>query len=420
MVMNIGNEVSPRKVFSAGLAGVVLILLVVVGFNVFEYLDAGSLMVIQSPIKGELTWYITQGIKYQGLGRVTKYPRRQQFWFSMSSDQGKKDDQSIPIRFNDGGHGRVSGSLSYEMPVDSQHLTSLHTKYGSPDAIEHQLVRTVVEKAVYMTGPLMSSQESYASRRNELLNIIDDQIIHGVYKTETTQERQKDAMTGQDKTVSVVKLVKGQDGQPLRQDLSPLEEFGIKVSNLSINKIPYDETVEQQIKQQQQAIMQVQTAIAKAKEAEQNAITVGKEGEALAAKAKWEQEVIKAQQVTEAQQKLEVARLDAQAAAQFKQAETLRGEGEAARRRAVMQADGALEIKVKAWLEAQKMWSEAVKGYQGNWVPNVVMGGGAGGSGSGAQQLVDLLTVKTAKELGLDMSTPRTAGHQAEVTPVKK
>src|SRR6266850_592837 len=85
MVMNIGNEVSSRKAFSAGLAAVVLTLLVVVGFNTFEYLDAGSLMVIQSPIKGELTWYITQGIKYQGLGKVTKYPRRQQFWFSMSA-----------------------------------------------------------------------------------------------------------------------------------------------------------------------------------------------------------------------------------------------------------------------------------------------------------------------------------------------
>jgi hypothetical protein len=43
---------------------------------------------------------------------------------------------------------------------------------------------------------------------------------------------------------------------------------------------------------------------------------------------------------------------------------------------------------------------------QGNWVPSVVMGGGHGTqtAGSGAQELLDLLTVKTARELGFDMS----------------
>ena len=44
-----------------------------------------------------------------------------------------------------------------------------------------------------------------------------------------------------------------------------------------------------------------------------------------------------------------------------------------------------------------------VANYKGNWVPGVVMGG-AGGKSNGAQDMIDLLSVKTAKELGLDMS----------------
>ena len=44
----------------------------------------------------------------------------------------------------------------------------------------------------------------------------------------------------------------------------------------------------------------MQISIAKAKRAEQDAITAAKEGEAKAAEEKWKQEAVKAQKVTEA------------------------------------------------------------------------------------------------------------------------
>jgi hypothetical protein len=81
----------------------------------------------------------------------------------------------------------------------------------------------------------------------------------------------------------------------------------------------------------------------------------------------------------------------------------LLGQGEAERRKLVMNADGALDKKLSTWLKAN---ADAIKGYQGQWVPSVVMGGGTNGHalpGSGAQVLVDMLTAKTAKELGLDL-----------------
>jgi hypothetical protein len=180
-----------------------------------------------------------------------------------------------------------------------------------------------------------------------------------------------------------------------------LSEFGIRTFNLSLNSVTYDDVVERQIQQQQAAKMQVQTAIANAKKAEQDAITAQKNGEAEAAKAKWEQEVFKAKAVTEAQQKLEVAKLDADSAEQFKRAETLRGEGEANRRRLVMQADGALDKKLSAMVDINKAYAEALGKGNIALVPQIVSGGGAGSSNG--LNLVDLLTFKTAKELGLDM-----------------
>jgi hypothetical protein len=175
--------------------------------SLFENNNADEITVIQAPFTGKLTWYTTPGVKWQGFGTVTSYKKRAQFWFSDKEDQGKKTEEGIKIRFNDGGHGQISGSLAWEMPVDNDHLNQLHTKYGSQTAIEQQLVRTIVEKSVYMTGPLMSSAESYAERRNELIRYIEDQVSGGVYQTKTEEQKEPDPITGEQRTVTHVRLV---------------------------------------------------------------------------------------------------------------------------------------------------------------------------------------------------------------------
>lgn len=397
-------QASGRKLLRlAGLA-VLAIVAIYFAFNSVEHVDQDQVMVIQYP-NGGLTWFQNGGFHLQWFGKVTKFPKRSQYWFSAKDDQGDKVDQSIKVRFNDGGQGNISGSVAWEMPTDSSHLNALYQKYGNAHAIEQDLVRTVVEKSVYMTGPLMSSKESFAERRNDLIRFIEDQIANGIYQTETIESQITDDMTGEKRTVNVVRLKEG-NGQILRQETSPLRDFGIHTFNLAVNNIDYDGAVEQQIKQQQAAIMQVQTAIAQAKQAEQAAITAAKNGEAEAAKAKWEQEVIKAQAVTEAQQKLEVSQLDAKAAEQFKIAETLRGEGEAARRKLVMQADGALEKKLNAWIQVNQFYADAIKNHPGDWVPKVQMGGTEGQGGGNAASLINLFTAKTARDLSLSLNLP--------------
>lgn len=376
---------------------------------VFAVNDASTVMVIQSPIAGTLNWYTTPGVKWRGFGKVTTYPKRDQFWFSNKGDQGKNSDESLKIRFNDGAHATISGSISWEMPVDNQHLNVIHAKYGSHQAVEQQLVRTVLEKAIYTAGPLMSSSESYAERKNELLRDIEEQIEDGVYETETIPQRVPDPMSGQLKTVNLVRL-KMFNGKPVHAIDSPLKEFGIKTFNLSVNEVHYDPEVEKQIQQQQKSIVAVQIAIAAAKQAEQNAITTAKEGEAEAAKAKWAMEVQKAKAVTEAEMKLSVAELNVKTEDNNKRAAILKGEGEAAARQLVMKADGALDKKLATYEKVSEMYATAIQNYKGNWVPGIVMGGSTSGnaaSGSGAEQLIQLLNVKTAKDLALDLSVPK-------------
>ena len=397
-------QASGRKVFRIAIIVVLAIGALFISLNSLVHVDQDQIMAIQYP-NGSLGWFENGGFHLQWFGKVTKFPKRSQYWFSAKNDQGDTVDQSIKVRFNDGGHGSISGSVAWELPSDTAHLTALYQKYGNQHAIEQDLVRTVVEKAVYMTGPLMSSKESYAERRNDLIRFIEDQIANGVYQTETVESQVTDALTGEKRTVNVVRI-KELNGQTLRQESSPLRDFGIRTYNLAVNNLEYDGTVEHQIEQQQAAIMQVQTAIAQAKQAEQAAITAAKTGEAEAAKAKWEQEVVKARAVTEAQQRLDVATLDAKAAEQFKIAETLRGEGEANRRRAVMQADGALQKKLDAWIQVNEYYADAIKNHQGDWVPRVQMGGGGGNGGSNADALIQMFTAKTAHDLNLSMDLP--------------
>lgn len=94
----------------------------------------------------------------------------------------------------------------------------------------------------------------------------------------------------------------------------PIQAYNIKLSNLSINSINYDANVEAQIRDQQKLTMQVQTAIANAKKAEQDVLTAEQQGKADAAKAKWTQEVLKAKVVTAAEQEKAVAELNAKTA----------------------------------------------------------------------------------------------------------
>jgi len=382
--------------------------------------DANSIMVVQMPIVGTLNWYTTPGTQLSWWGRVTRYPKRDQFWFSSKTDQGAGPDESLRIRFNDGAQATISGSISWEMPMDFNHLNRIHAKYGSPESVTKQLIRTVLEKAVYTAGPLMSSTESYAERKNELLADIQEQVDLGVFETVTMPQKVKDPMSGQDKTVNIVR-VKLEGGKPKHTIESPLKEFGIITYNLSMNDIHYPDEVEKQIAMQQQAIVGVSIAIAEAKKAEQAAITSAKQGEAEAAKAKWAQEVEKATAVTSAEKKRDVAALDVQTALNEKRAAILRGEGESTARKLVMTADGALDKKLKTYEAVNALYAEAIKGYSGSWVPSIVMGGSAGGgaaasAGSGASQLVDMLSAKTAHDLALDLSVPRTGAPEVKNT----
>ncbi len=371
-------------------------------FTAWERVGADEIVIEQDPFDGELHFWTEPGLYFTRWGGTETYLKSSQYWFTKDPETGDGTDQSIPVRFNDGGTATISGSLRFELPLNEEALRKLHTKYGSQHAIERDLLGQVVNKAVFMSGPLMSSKESYADRRTELIQIVGDQVSNGVYRTRTRSVKETDSLTGEERVINLVELVENESGGYMRQEDSPLTEFQIRAFNFTVNSIDYDPKVEEQIQRQQDATMEVQSAIADALKADQQAKTVAKQGEAEAARAKWQQEVLKAKAVTEAEQKKEVAQLEMEAAEFYKAEQILRGEGDAERKRLTMKADGALEQKLAAWVQVNGLYAAEI-GKQ-RWVPEVMMGGDPTVSGSAATDMIQLLTVQTARDLGLDMS----------------
>lgn len=395
--------------FRTGVAAIVALVVLVIPFKIWENNDAKEIMVIQAPWSGDLTWHTSAGVKWQGFGTVTIYQKRSIYAFDA-------EGHGIEVRFNDGGHGTMLGSVQYDMPMDSEHLTAIHTRFGSQESVQSSVIEKVTGKAIYMSGPLMSSRESYAEKRTSLIAYVEDQIQNGVYQTYQHDTRVLDPITGQEKNATVVEIAKDEKGVPKRQEEGVLTQFGIKAFNFTISRLPYSKEVEDQIKKQQELAMDVQTSIASAKKAEQRKITVEEEGKANAAEEKWKQEAIKAQKMVEAEQKKavaitgaeaikETARLNKDAADFYKQEKILRAEGDAAYKAKVMAADGALEQKLATYERVQAKYAEEF-GKQ-KWVSEISMGGGQAGGGNNVADMISLLTTRAAKDLSLDLSLPK-------------
>lgn len=427
------------------IAGFIVAILCIFGIwgisQVWENVAADEIVVIQAPFSGELRFYTAPGTVLQNFGTVTTYQRRAALEFECQEEKTERTrtesvaGTDVPvkymastwtggkdIRFNDGGHGTICGSLQYEMPEDHQQLRALYQRFKGQPAVEG-LIKKQTDSAIYLAGQLMSSKESYNETRNDLIHYISDQIRNGVYRTRTKTVTTTDALTQKDKVVNIGEIILDKDGNPARQEASALHDFGIKIFNFTISRLPYDEQVEAQIQQQQKLTMDVQTSLAELRKAEQRKLTAEQQGMANATEEKWKQEAIKAQQVTlaeqvkevaitKAEQERQVADLAKQAAEFTRQQNILLGEGESIRKKLVLQADGALEQKLATWLKANEAYAKAISSYSGNWVPTFVMAGGANQTAgvNGAQELIGLLTAKTARDLSLDLSVPAGVG----------
>lgn len=414
------NNLSPKKIITLVLGFVFLIFIFYSVGAIVDTVNKGTYQIKQAAITGKMSAKMTPGIWLQLWGDIQVWSKAETFYFTADFDEGARRDQSIEVRFNDGSLCNISGTLRILLPISEQSAIDLITVHGYRDYIdlEEKMIKPAVRNALRLTANLMTARESYSEKRQDYVFWAWDQIQNGLYKTTEETRKVTDLISGEQVTQTFKIILTDSTGNPI-YERNPLRDTGITLMNFEVKTFVYSDKVKDQIATQQEALMNVATAKAKAAEAEQEALTKEAEGKANVMIAKYEKEeekvraVVKAQMDKEvaeinANRELEVAKLQRQAAGEQKKKEILLGEGESARKRMVMAADGALKQKLDAYVKVQEVIWKNISQYKGKWVPEIMLGGnGSSGNMNGAQNFIDLLLVKTARDLSLDMSVPK-------------
>jgi len=412
-----------------------LLALTILTPKLFGINDAGHRTVIQY-LNGTLYVKFSPGWYAPWFGSVVKYNDIITFDFDKTDAMGDAatiDQKGISVRYQDGGTGTVYGKSRYNLPNDEPTMIRLHKAFRSNIGVAHKLIKAVTEEGENLTAGLMTSEEAYATKRGIFTQWSHAQIASGKFQTELKRIRTTDEATGKTVVKTVPEIRYGKDGRPL-QFVSDLKDYGITVSGYQITDWDFEPKTLAQIATKREATMAIITAKANAERAKQDAITAEEQGKANVMTARYEKEVEKQKAVVDAEKVKQVAVIQAKqmvdvaaqqkleaeqkklAAAEYKQEQTYRGEGDATYKRLVLEADGALAQKLETYEIVMGRFAREF-GKQ-KWVPEVQMGSSASGEETNeAANLINLLTAKTLQDLGLDMSISAKSRAVVQPTP---
>jgi hypothetical protein len=433
------NQNNPRgnnMNFKTIAAVVVLTLTIGISPMLIGINDAGYRTVIQYP-NGTLAYQFEPGLYMQWFGNVEVYNDVITFDFDKTTNEESAtlDQLGIAVRYQDGGTGTVYGIARFRLPILTDEMAKIHKEFRSNDGVAHKIIKNTTEEIMNHTAGLVTSEESYTDR-GTYTQRAKTQLRMGKFDTEqeeiTTVEAGMEFCLADDltpklkeechdvkKTKKIIPIISTVGGVEQHTD-NDLKQYGITLSGFNMVDWGYEPKTLKQISDKREATMAIITSKANAERAKQDTITAEQQGLANVKTAQYQEEVIKQKAVVVAEREKEVAEIAAQqkvevarqaqleavqkklAAKEIKQEQILLGEGEAERKSLVMEADGALEIKVNAWKEVNFAYAREF-GKQ-KWVPEVQMGSNGGASGSAAQDLIELMTVNNAKQLSLDMS----------------
>jgi regulator of protease activity HflC (stomatin/prohibitin superfamily) len=387
--------VNVSKKIILGIASFVtlFVLFFVVG-GIFEDCDKSKNYVCQYPVTGTYAVWTEGGANWQWWGNVYEYSKTTQVEFTgvEKNDDGYVASGANPgaaVTFNDRGRGFIIGSLRVVLPRDFEHMAKIQQDFGSEEALISTLIKPTLYKVVTSCGPLMSSLESVSETRTDLIQYITEQLNDGVFKTKINKVKTTNELTGDTETVAKAEILVDRNGNYMRQEKSPFQQYGVTCNLVSITDIKYDNATQKQIDAQKDANLAVVTAKTKSLEAIQKTVLITEQGKADAEKAKWEQEKIKAVEVTKAQQEYEVAKLAAAKAEEVARKVRAEGEAKAAANRALVSAGATPEQLLQMKKETMIGIAHELANSNTEWVPKIMVNGG-NGNGSDPMQTVGL------------------------------
>jgi hypothetical protein len=380
---------------------VLALLFVVLAKGIFKTNEAGYFQVKQAALTGNMSVRFAAGTYFRWFGAISEYRNVTTCGIGAHKGDGSADIDAVDVIFNDGSKAKISGLIRVKLPNTQEGAINLKREYAA--GFEHFIqsgVVPIVNNAIKLSANLRSAQDAYTTLAL-FQQAVEDQLRNGIYVTKSD----KVVITrsnGDTEEQKITAIVYGADGQPLRMP-NRLQQLGCEVLECVIDVPAFDSKVEEMISKRKDEAMKTELAKQEAIRAQQDAITAEQQGLANVAKAKYEKEVEKVQEVTTAQKEYEVAQLNAKKEDENRKAKIYAGEGEAE----------AARLKVAAGLTPQERMDMTIKiadavskNIAGASTPSVVFMGGGAGSGPdevmkifGAERSLELI-----KKFGVDIT----------------
>lgn len=387
------------------------------------YAQAGYGYLVQYPT-GTQTTVLDPGYHAKWWGDLIAFKKVITIKFAGQKNETRGDDTTgfepvIPIRFNDSVMANVSLATRFRLPEDPELFKKMALDYRTQNNLVSATLISFTREVTRNSARLLSAQEYIVGKGGEFEMAVLDQMENGIYILETKEYRNKteenisnpdDRGLERQETIryEVVKRV-DEKGALIRKS-NPLQDYGILVVQSTIEVVDPETKFKEMLAKQRDSAAQANVERQEAKKAEYSKQKIIAQGETEKATIRIDQEKLQIKKLIaiETQKKEEKIRVE-QKELLFKSAQLegkakmVLADADAYARQKLMQADNALEVKLKALVEINKNYAAALKDKQ--LVPTIVISKGGDGTTTTGLDLIDLLTAKTAKELSVDLNT---------------
>lgn len=391
----------------------VLALIFFIIVNPFSWNDAGNRTVVERTT-GEQIVQFAPGIFYAGFfAKEKEWPNQISVTYQDATAQLELEDNGIEvgqimIRFSDATTADVRGITQFILPSDEKEMILIHNTHRTPQSLVVKRLAPYTKECLQSSAQLMSSEKHYGGGRAQMAQDFLDQLKEGVYLLKTEENLVYDSLEMEKKRIYQTEIQIDAKTMVPKRKISSIKEYGITVADAAITDVDYEEKVDEKLVK----IIDAATKSAISKQelmtAQQQTLTAKAKGEQALVEIEYQQKQDQTKQVVEAETKVKVAEQDKLQQKIAYEASILEArkikelaDANAYARQRIMQADGALELKLKAQVEVQKVWADAFSKYQGAVVPQIQTGSGT--TTNGALSFMDIMTAKTAKDFALDM-----------------
>ncbi len=399
------------KTIITGVIAIVL-LLVLTYVNPFSWNDAGNRTVVER-MDGEQIVQFAPGIFYAGFfAKEKEWPNQISVIHQNDVPNLELEDNGIEvgqinIRFSDATTANVKGITQYILPGDEKEMILIHNTHRTPVSLVTKRLAPYTKECLQSAAQLMTSEKHYGGGRAQMAQDFMDQLKEGVFLLKTEENVVYDSIEMDKKRVYQTEIQLNKDGIAKRK-VSSIKEYGITVADAAITDVDYEDKVDQKLVKIIDAVTKSSISKQELMTAQQQTLTAKAKGEQALVEIEYQQKQEQTKQVVAAETKVKVAEQDKLqqkiayegSILEAKKIKEL-ADAEAYKRSRIMTADGALEMKLKAQVEVQKVWADAFSKYTGAVVPQFQTGGGP--TQNGALNFMEIMTAKTARDFALDL-----------------